>query len=215
MSVYLQRDGQQFGPYPVEQVREMLARGEVLPTDYAWTEGATEWVAVANLPGLKPAGMARAGGQRRWGWIIGGASAGLVVFAGVMGVLSSKQPENKKNNVATQPVAGSAKKAKAATAGGSKGQTFAKVVSPILEQHKCYECHHLQKSGKAKADLDFGNPKSVKTFATPNSKGFPSSAPLVLAVSPDAAKRMPPNGPALTAREINLIKGWIQAGMKF
>ena len=33
--------------------------------------------------------------------------------------------------------------------------------------------------------------------------------------SPDAAKRMPPNGTPLTPREINIIKSWIQSGLKF
>lgn len=216
--VYLQREGQQYGPYPVEQVREMLARGEVLSSDYAWVEGAPDWVPVANLPGLQPAvGMAvHAGGQRRWGLIIVGASVGLILFAGILGVMASKKSPDKKDGQASRPVnPKTGQPAKKSSVPTGERLTFSKVVSPILEKHKCYECHHLDKSGKAKADLDFGNPKSVKTFATPNSKGFPGSAPLVLAVSPNAAKRMPPNSPPLTTQEINIIKGWIRSGLKF
>jgi hypothetical protein len=33
-------------------VRRQLAAGALLPTDYAWSEGATAWVQLANLPSL-------------------------------------------------------------------------------------------------------------------------------------------------------------------
>ncbi|MSU44293.1 MAG: DUF4339 domain-containing protein [Pedosphaera sp.] len=35
MQVYLSRDGQQMGPYSIEQIQEYLADGSALPTDLA------------------------------------------------------------------------------------------------------------------------------------------------------------------------------------
>ena len=49
MEIYVNRNGQQFGPYTVEQVRENLAIGMLAPTDLAWHEGLAEWQAVAQL----------------------------------------------------------------------------------------------------------------------------------------------------------------------
>jgi hypothetical protein len=52
MEIHIARDGQQFGPFPPEEVRRQLAVGTLLPTDYAWSEGATAWVPLGSLPTL-------------------------------------------------------------------------------------------------------------------------------------------------------------------
>jgi len=39
MQIYINRDGQQFGPFTIEQVNEGLAAGQLLPTDFAFFEG--------------------------------------------------------------------------------------------------------------------------------------------------------------------------------
>ncbi len=44
MQIYIHRDGQQFGPYSVEQARDYLASGNLLPGDLAWHEGAADWM---------------------------------------------------------------------------------------------------------------------------------------------------------------------------
>ena len=49
MEIYVNRNGQQFGPYTVEQVRENLAIGMLAPTDLAWHEGVAEWQSVGQL----------------------------------------------------------------------------------------------------------------------------------------------------------------------
>lgn len=46
---HLQRDGQQFGPYGLADLQAYVAQGAVLPTDFAWTEGMTEWVTVEQV----------------------------------------------------------------------------------------------------------------------------------------------------------------------
>lgn len=40
------------GPYTFDEVRQYLASGHVLATDWAWHPGLTNWIAVSELPGL-------------------------------------------------------------------------------------------------------------------------------------------------------------------
>jgi len=46
VQVYLNRNGQQMGPYSVDDVRAYREAGTVLGTDLAWTDGRTDWVPV-------------------------------------------------------------------------------------------------------------------------------------------------------------------------
>ena len=52
MLLHFTRDGQAFGPYPIEEAREYLKRGEILPTDQAWYEGCANWMPVMEVPGM-------------------------------------------------------------------------------------------------------------------------------------------------------------------
>jgi uncharacterized protein (TIGR00266 family) len=52
MQIYISRTGAQEGPFPVEQVRRMLASGELLPTHHVFHEGLTEWVLASQSPAL-------------------------------------------------------------------------------------------------------------------------------------------------------------------
>ena len=52
MLLHFTRDGQAFGPYPIEEAREYLKRGEILPTDQAWYEGCANWMPVVQVPGM-------------------------------------------------------------------------------------------------------------------------------------------------------------------
>jgi hypothetical protein len=64
MQVTINRDGQQYGPYPIEDAAAHLATGGLLPTDWAWAEGMTDWaplgqvVAAMQAPALAPAPVA-------------------------------------------------------------------------------------------------------------------------------------------------------------
>ncbi|MBC8324198.1 MAG: DUF4339 domain-containing protein [Verrucomicrobia subdivision 3 bacterium] len=55
MEIHLNRDGQQMGPYSLEQIQKHLAEGSVLPADLAWHEGLPEWVPVQQLAAAAPA----------------------------------------------------------------------------------------------------------------------------------------------------------------
>ena len=84
--IYLHLNGEQKGPYALEQVRAMLAAGQVTPQTLAWHEGLSEWSKVStmlapppvpgmSLPPLPPA-AARKGLS---GWVIA-----LIVIGGLM-----------------------------------------------------------------------------------------------------------------------------------
>ncbi len=49
MEILIVRDGEQFGPYTDEEVRDYLADGALLSTDLAWHEGLAEWTPVRDV----------------------------------------------------------------------------------------------------------------------------------------------------------------------
>jgi len=51
MKIHITRKGEQYGPYPEASAREMLAAGQLLPTDLAWHEGAEGWKPLSELLG--------------------------------------------------------------------------------------------------------------------------------------------------------------------
>jgi hypothetical protein len=52
MLLHFTRDGEAFGPYPLEEARGYLKKGQILPTDQAWYEGAPGWMNVTEVPGV-------------------------------------------------------------------------------------------------------------------------------------------------------------------
>jgi type II secretory pathway pseudopilin PulG len=53
--MYLLLNDAQQGPFSADQVRAMLAAGEITPETLAWQEGMSDWAAVASLLGPPPA----------------------------------------------------------------------------------------------------------------------------------------------------------------
>jgi len=56
MQVHLERSGQQFGPYSIEEINAYLSSGQVLPTDMAWYDGAPGWIPLPQVPGVQSGG---------------------------------------------------------------------------------------------------------------------------------------------------------------
>ena len=54
MNITITRDGQQYGPYTVEQVRGYLASGQLSYSDLAFREGGTQWVPLSTIMGVSP-----------------------------------------------------------------------------------------------------------------------------------------------------------------
>ena len=49
MQIHVNRGGEKFGPYGIEEVKSYLANGTLLPTDLAWQDGMTDWVPINQL----------------------------------------------------------------------------------------------------------------------------------------------------------------------
>lgn len=55
MQIFVNKNGQQLGPYTVEQLQQYLAMGDLAAEDLAWHEGLPEWITVGAL--VNPAGV--------------------------------------------------------------------------------------------------------------------------------------------------------------
>lgn len=56
MQVHIDRNGERFGPYSLEEVNAYLANGTLLPTDLAWHDGMADWVPISQITGVTIAG---------------------------------------------------------------------------------------------------------------------------------------------------------------
>ena len=52
---YVGRNGQKAGPYTTEQLKQMAAAGQLVPTDLLWKQGLEQWVPLSQARGLLPA----------------------------------------------------------------------------------------------------------------------------------------------------------------
>ncbi len=52
MQIFINRDGQQFGPFTLDQVNQGLAAGRLLPTDFAFFEGLAQWTPLNQIQGV-------------------------------------------------------------------------------------------------------------------------------------------------------------------
>ena len=54
MSLLINKDGKQLGPYSLDEARALVLTGELKATDWAWSDGATKWVPLKEVPGFAP-----------------------------------------------------------------------------------------------------------------------------------------------------------------
>lgn len=57
MNLLIGRNGQTFGPYPIDQVQTMVAGGQLVNTDLAWFEGAAAWMPLPTVLGMRQSGI--------------------------------------------------------------------------------------------------------------------------------------------------------------
>jgi hypothetical protein len=55
MKYLIHRGGQQYGPYGIDELRQFVASGNILPSDMAWAQGMPGWVPVSQILGGAPA----------------------------------------------------------------------------------------------------------------------------------------------------------------
>ena len=51
--VYLEREGQQFGPFSIEEAQRYILEGRFGAQDLGWIDGMPEWLSVAQIPQLQ------------------------------------------------------------------------------------------------------------------------------------------------------------------
>ena len=227
--IHVMRDGQQFGPYTIEDINAYLAQGTLLPTDQAWYEGAANWMPITDVPGVvndaapapvvagadpmaaanpevavAEAGAAAAavgGAKKKKLLIIGGSVAGVVTIAVV---LLFVYPGFLKDD---ETGGGGGSNGGGASGGG---QNFAGIVEPIFKKSTCYDCHE---GGDAKGSFDLTDSASVQEAIT---AGDPDGSELIVRLT-DPSDPMPPEGKGdmLPATDVQKIKDWIAAGAKF
>ena len=52
MNIFISKNGQKLGPYAVEAARAMVLAGTVKANDWAWIDGATDWIPLNQIPGF-------------------------------------------------------------------------------------------------------------------------------------------------------------------
>ncbi len=56
MQIHIDRGGERFGPYSLEDVNRYLADGTLLPSDLGWHDGAMDWVPLPQVQGVNAGG---------------------------------------------------------------------------------------------------------------------------------------------------------------
>ena len=51
MSLIINKDGKQLGPYTLDEARALVLTGNLSPEDWTWSESANDWVALKDIPG--------------------------------------------------------------------------------------------------------------------------------------------------------------------
>ena len=51
--IHVSRDGKEIGQYSVFEINKSLTAGTLLKTDWAWYEGAAEWVQITEVEGVE------------------------------------------------------------------------------------------------------------------------------------------------------------------
>lgn len=52
MSLLINKDGKQLGPFSLDEARSLVRGGTLSPTDWAWPDGATDWILLKDIPGF-------------------------------------------------------------------------------------------------------------------------------------------------------------------
>jgi membrane protein YdbS with pleckstrin-like domain len=54
MRVLVNKDGRQLGPYTLDEARALVLSGKLAADDWAWTDGAAQWIVLKDVPGFSP-----------------------------------------------------------------------------------------------------------------------------------------------------------------
>jgi len=49
MNIFIHRDGENYGPYTLEEIQEYLGNGTLIENDLAWHEGLADWATLSSV----------------------------------------------------------------------------------------------------------------------------------------------------------------------
>ena len=52
MSLLINKDGKQLGPFSIDEARGLVRAGSLSPDDWAWPDGATDWIPLKDVAGF-------------------------------------------------------------------------------------------------------------------------------------------------------------------
>ena len=52
MSLLINKDGKQLGPFSLAEAQGLVRAGSISPTDWAWEDGASDWILLKDVPGF-------------------------------------------------------------------------------------------------------------------------------------------------------------------
>ena len=55
MSLLINKDGKQLGPFTLEEARGLVRAGSLTPEDWAWPDGGSDWIPLKEVPGFSVA----------------------------------------------------------------------------------------------------------------------------------------------------------------
>lgn len=239
MQIHIHRDGQDFGPYTIDQVNQYLLDGTIVPTDMAWADGFPDWTPLPKVPGVViPAGAAGAGtaaggGKKTVMMISIAAVAAAAITGGIVFVAMNKGGGgNKAAQAQTEGGSGSGSGAASSGSGdggmdggmdgemGMDGGDMAMGMdmgmagggdpSQVMAILEA-KCFRCHGNGKSKGGFSMDTRDSGLDAIKPGNPDGSLLLKLVRRDDPDDA--MPPKeSEALSKAEVAAVAAWIKAG---
>ena len=242
MEIYINHDGEQFGPFGIDDINTYLQDGNLSASDLAWHEGLAEWVPVSSLEGVQvpewgsaeqaesePVAEPVVSGGSKKKKILIWSGVGVLVSAMIFAAVYFLVPRKGDGDTAKNNPAPSKKKENDPGKGvelptGNETNSavmvsFTKDIRPIL-QGKCVKCHGEDPApDKIKGKLNLTNREGIEKGGE-NKDAIKSGKPeesLIVKRVDDEKDPMPPEnkGVPLTAEEKAKVKAWILQGAKF
>ncbi len=144
MQIFVHRNGEDQGPYTVEEIRDGLARHEFSLEDKAWHDGLADWIRVADLDCITECAAATSPppSRRRAKAAmvkLAGAAAGCIVIAGVAMTMRGKDSGGDLKTELTDAVA-----TRESASFQQDESGFGQTAAPFLKKH-CLSCHGPEK----------------------------------------------------------------------
>jgi hypothetical protein len=232
MLIHVNRTGEQFGPYTIEDLNAYLAQGSILPSDQAWYEGAAGWMPMDQVPGVVLPGASAVYVEQPFANdpLAAADPAVAIASAGAMSA-AAQGAKKKKILVIAGAITGVVVLAgglcfvwfgffkSGGDAGGGTSvndggnNKFSATVEPIFKNSTCYDCHDGTGDEKVKGKFDLTKSDSVMNAIEP---GKPDESEIIVRLT-DKDDPMPPEGKGdmLSESDIGKVKAWIAAGGKF